>query len=268
MNHAAEQPPVLPTRPAATVLLVRDADPSGVEVFVLRRTASAAFAAGMYVFPGGKVDDADGAASLEPYCDGLDDATASARLGIEHGGLAYWVAAVRECFEEAGVLLARRRDGGPITISEADRNAVHDGELSMAELCKRDDLVLDLTAIRYIAHWVTPVGEGARRFDTRFFLAISPEGQDGVHDDSETVHSMWVTPHGAIADAESGQLLMMPPTIANLRFIADCPDGDAALAVADAVGTPPRIQPKIRRNDEGKTIGVAMPGDPDYDDLI
>ena len=97
-------------------------------MFVLRRTANAVFAADMYVFPGGRVDDVDHAAELEPYCDGLDDATASARLGIDNGGLAFWVAAVRECFEEAGVLLARRRDGGPLVIDEADRVAVHDGD--------------------------------------------------------------------------------------------------------------------------------------------
>ena len=131
-----EPPDAVPARPAATVLLVRDAEPTGVEVFVLRRTANAVFAADMYVFPGGRVDDVDHAAELEPYCDGLDDATASARLGIDHGGLAFWVAAVRECFEEAGVLLARRRDGGPLVIDEADRVAVHDGELSMEELCR------------------------------------------------------------------------------------------------------------------------------------
>jgi len=247
---------------------VRDADPSGIEVFVLRRTASAAFAAGMYVFPGGRVDEIDHATELEPYCDGLDDATASARLGIERGGLAYWVAAVRECFEEAGVLLARRRDGGPLIVSELDRKAVHAGELSMEELCRRDDLVLDLTAIRYVAHWVTPVGEGPRRFDTRFFLAAAPEDQEGVHDDAELVHSMWVSPADAVAQAEAGQLLMMPPTIANLRFVAECADADAALAVADAVGTPPRIQPKIRRAADGSPAGVSVPGDSDYDDLV
>ncbi len=258
--------PVVEARPAATVLLVRDAEPSGVEVFVLRRTASAAFAAGMYVFPGGRVDDVDGAAALEPYCDGLDDATASARLGIDKGGLAYWVAAVRECFEEAGVLLARRLDGGPLVIDEADRVAVHDGELSMDELCRRDGLVLDLTAIRYIAHWVTPVGEGPRRFDTRFFLAAAPADQEGAHDDAELVHSMWVRPTEAVAQAESGQLLMMPPTIANLRFVSECADADAALVVADAVGTPPRIQPKLRKTTDGSRQ-VSLPGDPDYDDL-
>jgi 8-oxo-dGTP pyrophosphatase MutT (NUDIX family) len=266
VNQPAEQPDAVPARPAATVLLVRDADPSGVEVFVLRRTAKASFAADMYVFPGGRVDDVDHAAELEPYCDGLDDATASARLGIDKGGLAYWVAAVRECFEEAGVLLARRRDGSPLVIDEADRAAVHGGVLSMEQLCKRDDLVLDLTSIRYIAHWVTPVGEGARRFDTRFFLAAAPEDQEGVHDDAELVHSMWVRPADAVGRAEAGELLMMPPTVANLRFVAECADAHAALAIADAVGTPPRILPKLRPSADGSRQ-VSLPGDHDYDDL-
>ena len=99
--------------------------------------------------------------------------------------------------------------------------AVHAGELSMEELCRRDDLVLDLSAIRYVAHWVTPVGEGPRRFDTRFFLAAAPDDQEGAHDDAELVHSMWVRPADAVAQAEAGELLMMPPTIANLRFVAD-----------------------------------------------
>jgi 8-oxo-dGTP pyrophosphatase MutT (NUDIX family) len=222
----------------------------------------------MYVFPGGKVDEIDHASSLEPYCDGLDDATASAMLGVERGGLAYWVAAVRECFEEAGVLLARSRAGGPPVFDEADRRAVHAGELSMEELCARHDLVLDLSAIRYVAHWVTPVGESSRRFDTRFFLAAAPADQVGVHDDHETVDSRWTRPLDAIAKAEAGDLQLMPPTVANLRFVAEHDSLESALAAADAAGLPPRIQPRIRRNEEGRIIGVAMPGDPDFDALV
>jgi 8-oxo-dGTP pyrophosphatase MutT (NUDIX family) len=264
----ATETQVVPAHPAATVVIVRDADgDGGVEVFVLRRTASAAFGAGMYVFPGGRVDDVDGAATLEPYCDGLDDATASAALGIDHGGLAYWVAAVRECFEEAGLLLARRRDGTPLDVSDEERKAVHAGELSMEELCRRHDLVLDLSAIRYVAHWVTPVGESPRRFDTRFFLAAAPDGQEGIHDDAELVDSRWVRPSGAIAQAEAGELLMMPPTIANLRFVAQCASADEALEAADAVGAPPRIQPRLRRDGAGKVVGVSLPGDSDYETL-
>jgi 8-oxo-dGTP pyrophosphatase MutT (NUDIX family) len=247
-------------------MLARD-DEIGVEVFVLRRTSNAAFAAGMYVFPGGKVDDVDGAAAIEPYCQGLDDAEASRLLGVDHGGLAYWVAAVRECFEEAGVLLARRRDGGPPVFDDEDRRAVHAGELSMVELCRRHDLVLDLSAIRYVAHWVTPVGESPRRFDTRFFLAAVPEDQEGLHDDVETVDSRWVRPLDAIAQAEAGEIQLMPPTIATLRFVGAHATAEDALAAADAAGPPPRIQPKIRRDDSGRIIGVSMPGDPDYDAL-
>jgi len=257
----------VPARPAATVLLARD-DAEGIEVFVLRRTTKAAFAAGMYVFPGGKVDEIDGAASFEAFCDGLDDAAASAQLGIERGGLAYWVAAVRECFEEAGILLARRRDGGLPTPDEADRRAVHAGELSMEELCRKHDLVLDLSTIRYIAHWVTPVGESSRRFDTRFFLAAMPEEQEGLHDDSETVDSQWVRPLEAVARAEAGEILMMPPTIANLRFLGEHATAEEALVAAGTIGPPPRIQPKIRRGADGGINGVSMPGDPDYDQLL
>ena len=232
-------------------MLVRDTTPPGLEVFVLRRTASATFAAGMYVFPGGRVDEVDGAAAIEDFCTGLDDATASEALGLDHGGLAFWVAAVRECFEEAGVLLARRRDGGPPRVDDAEvvRRAVHAGELSMVDLCRRHDLVLDLSEIRYVAHWVTPVGE-SRRFDTRFFLAAAPPGQDGQHDDAELVDSRWVRPADALAEVEAGDLLMLPPTLANLRTLAASGSVAAALAAAEAAGRPERVQPRLRRDDE------------------
>ena len=258
-------------------MLVRDVDAgtdgdggqvrSGVEVFVLRRTAKAAFAPGMYVFPGGRVDEIDRAESFEPFCEGLDDDAASRRLGIDRGGLAFWVAAVRECFEEAGLLLAHCRDGGRLDVDDAQRRAVHAGELSMEQLCRRHDLMLDLAAIRYVAHWVTPAGEGPRRFDTRFFLAATPVGQDGWHDDAETVDSRWVRPAEAIAECESGQLVMMPPTIANLRFLAAAGSAAEAFAAADAAGPPPRIQPRLRRDAAGAIRGVSLPGDPDYDAL-
>ena len=247
-------------------MLVRDAEAQGIEVFVLRRTAAAAFAAEMYVFPGGRVDDADASAAIAQYCDGLDDATASARLGVESGGMAFWVAAVRECLEEAGVLLAQRRDGAPATIADADRRAVHAGELSMAELCRREELRLDLGAMRYVAHWVTPVGE-ARRFDTRFFLAVAPKGQDGVHDNTELVDSMWVRPADALAQVEARSLRMLPPTVAVLRLIAGCSSVTETMEVADTIGTPELVQPRLRRDATGRISGIALPDDPDYASL-
>ncbi|MFT4658429.1 MAG: 8-oxo-dGTP pyrophosphatase MutT (NUDIX family), partial [Ilumatobacter sp.] len=152
-------PTTVPIRTAATVMLVRDVGgEDGVEVFMLRRTGNASFAAGMYVFPGGKVDDADYAAEIEPFCQGLDDADASRQLSLDSGGLAYWVASIRECFEEAGILLAESRDGSALSIGDDDRHAVHDGNLSMVDLCRRDDLILDLSTTQYVDHWITPVG--------------------------------------------------------------------------------------------------------------
>ena len=240
-------PTAVPVHPAATVMLVRDAspsgvpdEPSGIEVFMMRRTGNASFGAGMYVFPGGRVDDIDHADEIAPYCRGLDDASASAQLAIDAGGLAFWVAAVRECFEEAGVLLAEPRDGGSLTLRNEDRHAVHDGRLSLVALCRRDDLVLDLSNTCYVAHWVTPLGE-RRRFDTRFFLCEAPADQAPLHDDKETVD--------------------------NLRFLEPHRTAAAALAAGAAIVDPPRILPKLRFDRDGKIVGISRPGDPDYDDL-
>ncbi len=255
----------VPVRPAATVMLVRDAadGDGGIEVFMLRRTARASFGAGMYVFPGGRVDPDDGTADVARYCRGLDDRVASTRLGIDAGGLAFWVASIRECFEEAGVLLAERRDGSPLVVRGEDRHAVHDGTLSLVELCRRDDLVLDLSTTHYVDHWVTPVGE-SRRFDTRFFVTEAPADQEPLHDDKETVDSRWVRPGEALRLQSAGELMMMPPTMANLAFLAPHATAHAAVAAAAAVVDPPRILPKLRRGPNGAVIGVAMPGDPDY----
>ena len=258
----------VPVRPAATVMLVRDAadGASGVEVFMLRRTTRAVFGAGMYVFPGGRVDGVDGADEIAPYCQGLDDAAASKQLGIDHGGLAYWVAAVRECFEEAGVLLATRRSGGPLRLRNEDRHEIHDSSMSLVELCRRDDLVLDLSGTHYVDHWITPVGE-QRRFDTRFFLTEMPDDQEPLHDDHETVDSLWVRPADALAMQAAGELTMMPPTMVNLRFLEPHATAADALAAGAAVEQPPCTLPKLRRDDDGRIVGVAMPGDPDYDSL-
>ncbi len=270
MIDAPLDPALVPVQPAATVMVVRDAldGEPGVEVFMLRRTANAVFGAGMYVFPGGRVDGLDGAEDIAPFCRGLDDVAASERLGVDHGGLAYWVAAVRECFEEAGVLFAERREGGPLELRNEDRHEIHDHDssLSLVELCRRDDLVLDLSSTYYVDHWITPIGE-QRRFDTRFFLAEMPIDQVPLHDDKETVDSLWVRPAEALRLQAAGELMMMPPTMANLRFLEPHPTAAAALAAGAAIEKPPCILPKLRRDADGRLVGVAMPGDPDYDNL-
>ncbi len=255
----------VPIRPAATVLLVRD-DPDGLEVLMLRRATKAVFAGGMYVFPGGRVDPSDGGIEIEPFCKGLDDRSASAHLGVDEGGLAYWVAAVRECFEEAGVIVGRCGDGSDAHLSAEERRAVHAGEMSMAELCRRHDLVLDLEHVLYVAHWVTPRGE-VRRFDTRFFLAAAPDDQDALHDDLETVESRWMPPSAALAEMSVDGFMMLPPTIASLEWLSTCEDVESALATARAMPPPPRIEPRLRYDAMGNLTGIAMPGEAGYDEL-
>jgi 8-oxo-dGTP pyrophosphatase MutT (NUDIX family) len=266
-------PRAVPLRDAATVMLVRDAE-AGLEVFMVRRTLSATFAGGMYVFPGGALDAADASADVGRLCEGLTDREASAQLEVPAGGLAFWVAAIRECFEEAGVLLARRAGGGDVRFDDegaqrrfhVSRRDLHAGRIGLVELCEREDLRLATDAIRYVSHWVTPVGE-RRRFDTRFFLARAPQSQEPLHDDSETIDSLWVGPAQALEQFRAGELGMYPPTVRNLEFLLGHTTADAALAAAAVIGVPPRIQPRLRFGDGGRVVGVVMPGEPGFDQL-
>src|ERR1700722_416737 len=174
-------------RPAATVMLVRDAPVSSggtsLEVLMVRRNLRSDFVGGAYVFPGGAVDPLDGGPEAEAMCAGRTDAGASALLGFESGGLAYWVAVVRETFEEAGILLARR-EGGPELLAGDDeverfvteRAAVNAGTRRFLDLCRDENLRLTVGDIHYFAHWITPRG-APRRYDTRFFVAAAPPGQ-------------------------------------------------------------------------------------------
>ena len=241
---------------------------------MLQRTHGAAFARGQYVFPGGKVDDADHGEVFEPICDGLDDATASARLGIERGGLAWLVAAIRECFEEAGVLLARRDDGDEIirfddpSVAErfnAARHEVHDGSLPLADLCAAEGLRLIVDRMHLVDHWVTPLGE-RRRFDTRFFVARAPEAQEPLHDDGETIASLWVRPADAIRMWEDQEIQMFPPTVTSLRFLEPCTTADEAIEKAAAVGVPPTILPKVQLDADERVLGVIRNDQPGYDE--
>jgi 8-oxo-dGTP pyrophosphatase MutT (NUDIX family) len=272
-KDAPFDPASVPVRAAATVMLVRDHPINGLEVFMLQRTLAAVFAKGMYVFPGGRVDANDNEDQLEAVCDGLDDEEASALLGIPNGGLSYWVAAIRECFEEAGVLLARPSSSKELIRFDTDaalqnrfnvaRHAIHDGMMSLVELCATENLRLVTDNIHYVSHWITPLGE-PRRFDTRFFIARAPEAQEPLHDDNETIASLWVSPIEALERHARGDLAMIPPTTSNLQFLAPYGTANEALNAAKKIGTPTAILPKLKTDAEGKVIGIAMPGDADY----
>jgi len=264
----------VPVHPAATVMLVRDGA-DGLEVFMLQRTRTAAFARAAYVFPGGRVDHTDHGPDFEPICDGEDDASASLRLGLESGGLAWLVATIRECFEEAGVLLARL-DGSDEVIDfdtaelqdrfGAARHLVHSGELTLDALCRTERLRLLTDRIHFVDHWVTPVGE-SRRFDTRFFLTRAPLGQEPLHDDFETIASMWVRPADALEQVERREVRMLPPTVAALRTLALHADADAAIAWARAQPLPTPVMPKLVVTDDNRFAGLVRPGEPGFDEL-
>ncbi|MEW6473943.1 MAG: NUDIX hydrolase [Actinomycetota bacterium] len=228
----SEPAPHVEVQPAATVMLVRDAGAGrggSLEVLMLRRHPEAVFAADAWVFPGGRVDEAD---FVTPIGAGPSDAEASAALGLPSGGLAYWVAAARECFEEAGILLARHADTGEWldTTNEwsaarlaRHRREVHSGATTLAAVLEPEGLELDLSGVHYVSHWITPPHRGnARRFDTRFFVAEVPPSQIVSHDATETVESIWTAPADALARGADGEILLLIPTIANLEALARC----------------------------------------------
>lgn len=229
-------------RPAATLLLLRQS-PSGdgaPEVFMLQRTASAAFLPGAYVFPGGALDPDDASPGAWRRVRGLDDAQASARLGVASGGLAYWVAAARESFEESGILLAVDAAGRPVAPGrvaalEAERAPLNAGTLLFSEFLEREDLYIPAPDIAYYSHWITAPGR-PRRFSTRFFVACAPAGQDGAHDESETVHSVWVGIRQGLERAKKKEIEMIFPTRSTLSDLAAFPTPQAILAHAHSLG--------------------------------
>lgn len=218
------QQTTVPPRPAATVILARDSD-HGVEVFMMKRTTEVVFAKGMHVFPGGGLDSADYAQEMTALCAGIDDEHASSTLGVEQGGLAYWVAAIRECFEEAGLLIGYRDAIGqrPLDASDAPRLAMLRSHLaekkqSFAELLLGAQLRAATDQLVYYSHWVTQPGR-PRRYDTRFFVAPAPADQIAMHDNSETVAHLWVRPAQALELSQRGELNLMFPTIKTLESL-------------------------------------------------
>ncbi len=266
-------------RDAATVMLVRDGN-DGLEVFMVRRHLQSDFVGGAYVFPGGAVDPADRAdPELDAVCVGRSDAQASAELGIDDDGLAYWVAAIRESFEEAGVLLALDGDDFVSLADDAvaerfaeHRRRVDAGEERLVEVCEQEGLVLAVGELHYFSHWITPKGP-TRRYDTRFFVCRAPDEQVPLHDDAETIASVWIRPAEALERHSRGELELILPTIRNLEAIGRF-DTSAELLDATRVrsGTEvPTMLPVIVEVPEedarlgGAGVRILLPGDEGYE---
>jgi 8-oxo-dGTP pyrophosphatase MutT (NUDIX family) len=200
------------------------------EVLIVERPARGAFG-GLHVFPGDEVDTIDDAFSRD-----RSDRAASDILGVERGGLSYWVAAIRESFEEAGVLLGYDGDD-LVDLSDASRRArfelraLIEGRLTLGELCGLEHLELAIERIHYFSHRITPLGAPAR-FDTRFFLAVMPPNQHVSLRANELEGGRWITPQAALERHRQGIWRMIHPTLTTLETLAGYADVDRLLADA------------------------------------
>ena len=199
-------------------------------------------------------------------------------LGVESGGLAFWVAALRECFEEAGVLLARSSGAGPDRGRLLDttdpavagrfaehRDAVNEQRLGLLDVCDQEGLVLAVDAVHYVSHWITPE-LAPRRYDTRFFIAAAPPGQIASHDDGETIANIWIRPGEALARQAAGEIELLPPTIANLRNLEDYRTTEEVMEWASQVTEVPTVLPIVLIED-GHVL-ILRPGDLGYEEAL
>ncbi|MFM7062142.1 MAG: NUDIX hydrolase [Actinomycetes bacterium] len=266
-NLQHTDPDAVPVRDAATVMLLRDGV-EGMEVCMLVRNLRSDFVGGAFVFPGGAVDPSDGLAEVETLCAGLTDAEASRHLDLPSGGLAYWVAAVRESFEEAGVLVAVGPDDEVVSFVDpavaerfvAHRRAVDSGSRRLVEVLRDEELRIDAAGIHYFSRWITPLG-APRRYDTRFFVAAAPPEQEPLHDDHEVVASRWFTPAEALRRHDEGEITMIFPTV---RTLVALDRFDSAVAALDHARSLPRVDavlPLMRESPDG--IRIVLPGDPE-----
>ncbi len=226
-----------PIRPAATVIIVRDAEPQ-FEIFMLRRTNSAVFAGGMYVFPGGRVDDDDAASAYRNIINGPDVSQSTQQQALGENWQQYWLTGIRETFEEAGFLLAYDQHGEILAFDETShdrfhsyRQQLHDGDISLSEICEVESLTLALDRIHFFNRWITPPGR-PRRFDTRFFITAAPVSQTGLHDGHETVDSLWISPNEALTRYRDGDLGLMKVTEMQLANFSQYTTADEFLLMA------------------------------------
>jgi 8-oxo-dGTP pyrophosphatase MutT (NUDIX family) len=259
--------PVVPA-PAATLVLLRDRAAGGFEVLLMQRHHKSKFAAGDFVFPGGKLEVDDNPEDAVRWCAGLDLAAAARTLGLEDApatALGYWIGAIRETFEESGVLLATTADGAPVRVPPARlaeyRRGVQADNRAFWTMIRDEKLVLATDRLVYFAHWITP-DDQPLRFDTRFFATPMPAGQDAAGDDHEMISLRWLSPREALDAQRRGEISLRNPTVKNLMLFVGATSAADALARLRGreVVT---IRPRVIVDAEGKRR-VLNPGDPGY----
>jgi 8-oxo-dGTP pyrophosphatase MutT (NUDIX family) len=232
-------------RPAATIMLLRDTA-GGLEIFLIQRDSGMEFAPQATVFPGGGVDDRDRNADIGWH--GPEPAWWAQRMGVaEDLALALVCAAVRETFEECGVLLAGPPDGGRAIVSDATafhgaRAELISKALSFSEFLRRENLVLRADLLRPWANWVTPPSGHMRRYDTHFFVAALPEGQHADGESTEAAEVAWSTPAAAIVDFSQGRRFLLPPTWTQLDLVSRCETVADVLAIEREIAP---VRPEI-----------------------
>lgn len=252
---------------------------------MVQRHAKSRFMADRFVYPGGKLDAADCTPCAAQRIDGRTPSEIQAAFGEaslrgsaqreeqeyeEYLGSGLFLAGIRETFEEAGILLARRKDEPHLIDLTSDpgvarrfqthRQQLNRGELALSTLAEREDLIFPLDRIAYFAHWITPLN-APKRYDTRFFIALAPEHQRPLHDAMETTDSTWIRPQDAIQANQTGTFQLAPPTIYTLMQLSEFDSARAALDWAIA-HRPPTILPHMQQR--GDDIFLLLPGDPDY----
>jgi 8-oxo-dGTP pyrophosphatase MutT (NUDIX family) len=235
---------------------------------MVRRHEGTPFMGGAHVFPGGRVDPSDEADAS--WCDGMLHARSQLADRLAAEAIAYHVAAARELFEEAGVMLARDATGAFVSLAGSEvhdrfkqaRSAVHGGTTTMRALVEGEGLRLALDALVLFAHWVTPPID-TRQFDTRFFMARVPPHQTPAHDDTETTDSDWIRPSDAIAASARGDIVLPPPTFTTLRELEPFASVDDTLAWAQKRRIVRRM-PHLREEESRRML--LLPGDPLHPD--
>lgn len=252
--ESVERPPehAVEPKPAATAVLVQDGR-RAPEILLLKRHGSAGFVPGAYVFPGGRVDAGDGDAELiEMLGDAWYGPPAS-----------YWLAVVREVFEETGVLLARSGDGVACQDASADealarwRDALLIGDATLLDVMRAQRLRPDLSRMVYCSHWITPVAE-PKRYDTRFFLAELPGGCTATIDEREMSDALWLTADDALARFQRGALPMVFPTVKTIQMLQPYESVNQMLDVFRGADIP-AVLPRLVRTKDG--VGIVVPPD-------
>ena len=279
MGSTATPTPAIPL--AATVLLLREST-QGLQVLMTKRAAGLSFMAGLWVFPGGRLEAADEAPAIAARILGLETVVAATpcMLGLdgqpiaESTALALHVAACRETFEESGVLLARpgpgarsERDTGRLARIDAARAAASDAA-AFVRLLEAEDLWLDVGQLVYWSHWITPSFE-KKRFDTRFFAVAVAADQAASVDRSELTHHAWLTEREVREHLRSGDMKVAPPTIATLQDLWACHarhGSVTAMLAAERGRSVPPILPKLRPV-AGGAAEIVLPWDPEYASL-